>query len=60
MAKVSGATVVLLLVVVPLSMYTCALLVGVQLGRALERRPDGVVSVSFSIRGVRLDLVAKV
>ncbi|XP_039798189.1 jacalin-related lectin 3-like isoform X2 [Panicum virgatum] len=47
--KLSGAAVVLVMVV-PLFMYTGALLVGIQLGRALERRPDGV-SVSFSIRG---------
>jgi len=39
MAKLSRATV-LLLVVVPLCMYTFALLVGVQLGQALERNPD--------------------
>ncbi|KAJ1264623.1 hypothetical protein BS78_08G013800 [Paspalum vaginatum] len=39
--KLSGAAV-LLLVVVPLCIYTCALLVGVHLGRALERRPDSV------------------
>lgn len=47
MAKLSGAAVLLLLLV-PLCMYTCALLVGVQLGRALERRPDGVI-VTLSI-----------
>jgi len=47
--KLSGAAVVLVMVVA-LFMYTGALLVGIQLGRALERRPDGV-SVSFSIRG---------
>ena len=48
--KLSGAAFLLLMVVVPLLMYTGALLTGIQLGRALERRPDGV-SVSFSIRG---------
>ncbi|CAO2140671.1 unnamed protein product [Urochloa humidicola] len=43
--KLSGAAVVLV-IVVPLFMYAGALLIGVQLGRALERNPD-----SFSIRG---------
>ncbi|CAN6325659.1 unnamed protein product [Urochloa humidicola] len=47
--KLSGAAV-LLVIVVPLFMYAGALLIGVQLGRALERNPDSV-SVSFSIRG---------
>ncbi|CAL4995836.1 unnamed protein product [Urochloa decumbens] len=47
--KLSGAAV-LLVIVVPLFMYAGALLIGVQLGRALERSPDSV-SVSFSIRG---------
>ncbi|CAO2147483.1 unnamed protein product [Urochloa humidicola] len=46
--KLSGAAV-LLVIVVPLFMYGGALLIGVQLGRALQRKsPD---SVSFSIRG---------
>jgi hypothetical protein len=60
MAKLSGAAV-LLLVVVPLSMYTYALLVGIQLGRALERGPDNSVgaSVEFTWRGA-LDYVTKV
>ncbi|TVU50655.1 hypothetical protein EJB05_02034, partial [Eragrostis curvula] len=53
MARLSGAAV-LLLVVVPLCMYTCALFVGIQLGQALERRPD-----SISIRGV-VDYFSKV
>jgi len=59
MAKLSGAAV-LLLVVVPLSMYTYALLVGIQLGRALERGPDNSVgaSVEFTWRGA-LDYVTK-
>jgi hypothetical protein len=47
--KLSGAAV-LLIIVVPLFMYTGALLIGIQLGRALERRPDSG-GVSFSIRG---------
>ncbi|XP_062204330.1 mannose/glucose-specific lectin-like [Phragmites australis] len=55
--RLSGAAVLLILVVVPLCMYTCAFLVGMELGRALERRPDSV-SVRFSIRGV-LDYVTK-
>jgi hypothetical protein len=60
MAKLSGAAV-LLLVIVPLSMYTCALLVGIQLGRALERAPDnsGGSGVEFTWRGA-LDYVTKV
>ena len=55
--KLSGAAVVLVMVV-PLFMYTGALLVGIQLGRALERRPDSV-RVSFTIRGA-LGYLAKV
>jgi hypothetical protein len=55
--KLSGAAV-LLIVVVPLFMYTGALLIGIQLGRALERRPDSG-GVSFSIRGA-LAYLAKV
>jgi len=55
--KLSGAAV-LLIVVVPLFMYTGALLIGIQLGRALERRPDSV-RVSFTIRGA-LGYLAKV
>ncbi|CAM0151249.1 unnamed protein product [Urochloa decumbens] len=47
--KLSGAAV-LLVIVVPLFMYAGALLIGIQLGRALERSPDSM-SVSFSIRG---------
>ncbi|CAM0146900.1 unnamed protein product [Urochloa decumbens] len=47
--KLSGAAV-LLVIVVPLFMYGGALLIGIQLGRALERSPDSM-SVSFSIRG---------
>ncbi|CAO2143109.1 unnamed protein product [Urochloa humidicola] len=43
--KLSGVAVVLV-IVVPLFMYAGALLIGVQLGRALERNPDSV-----SIRG---------
>ncbi|CAN6330365.1 unnamed protein product [Urochloa humidicola] len=43
--KLSGAAV-LLVIVVPLFMYAGALLIGVQLGRALERNPDSV-----SVRG---------
>ncbi|KAF8657920.1 hypothetical protein HU200_059730 [Digitaria exilis] len=50
MANLSGAAV-LLLVVVLLCMYTCVLLVGIQLGRAIERRPPDTdsVSLTFSI-----------
>jgi len=55
--KLSGAAL-LLMVVVPLLMYTGALLTGIQLGRALERRPDSV-RVSFTIRGA-LGYLAKV
>ncbi|KAF8706408.1 hypothetical protein HU200_030673 [Digitaria exilis] len=54
--KLSGAAV-LLIVVVPVFMYAGALLIGIQLGRALERRHDSV-TVSFSIRGA-LAYVAK-
>ncbi|XP_066340717.1 uncharacterized protein [Miscanthus floridulus] len=58
MAKLSGAAV-LLLVVVPLSMYTCALLVGIQLVRALERGPgNSGAGVEFTWRGA-LDYVTK-
>ncbi|CAN6373726.1 unnamed protein product [Urochloa humidicola] len=46
MAKLSVGAALLLLVVVPLCMCTGALLVGIQLGRTIERRPDSV-SVSF-------------
>ncbi|CAO2150270.1 unnamed protein product [Urochloa humidicola] len=46
MAKLSVGAALLLLVVVPLCMCTGALLVGINLGRTLERRPDSV-SVSF-------------
>ncbi|KAL6871033.1 hypothetical protein ACP4OV_014881 [Aristida adscensionis] len=57
MARLSVAAV-LLLVAVPLCIYTCALLlVGVELGRAVERRPD-TISLSLSVRGV-LDHVKK-
>ena len=56
--KLSGAAFLLLMVVVPLLMYTGALLTGIQLGRALERRPDSV-RVSFTIRGA-LGYLAKV
>ncbi|KAL6871034.1 hypothetical protein ACP4OV_014882 [Aristida adscensionis] len=56
MARLSVAAV-LLLVAVPLCMYTCALLVGVELGRAVERMPD-TLSLSLSVRGV-LDHVKK-
>ncbi|CAL5098542.1 unnamed protein product [Urochloa decumbens] len=55
--KLSGAAV-LLVIVVPLFMYAGALLIGIQLGRALERSPDSM-SVSFSIRGA-LAYLAKV
>ncbi|CAN6348833.1 unnamed protein product [Urochloa humidicola] len=47
--KLSGAAV-LLVIVVPLFMYAGALLIGIQLGRALESSPRSV-SVSFTIRG---------
>ncbi|RCV36278.1 hypothetical protein SETIT_7G305900v2 [Setaria italica] len=47
--KLSGPAV-LLIIVVPLFVYAGALLIGIQLGRALERSPDSA-SVSFSIRG---------
>ncbi|KAL6640719.1 hypothetical protein ACP70R_021842 [Stipagrostis hirtigluma subsp. patula] len=56
MARLSVAAV-LLMVVVALCMYTCALLVGVELGRAIERRPDSI-DISLSVRGV-LDYVRK-
>ena len=56
--KLSGAAFLLLIIVVPLFMYTGALLTGIQLGRALERRPDSV-RVSFTIRGA-LGYLAKV
>jgi hypothetical protein len=61
MAKLSGAAV-LLLVIVPLSMYTCALLVGIQLGRALERGPDnsGGSGVEFTWRGALDYVITKV
>ncbi|CAO1940498.1 unnamed protein product [Urochloa humidicola] len=48
MTKLSGGAALLLLVVVPLCMCTGALLVGINLGRKLERRPDSV-GVSFSL-----------
>lgn len=57
-AKLSVAAV-LLLVVVPLCMYTCALLVGIQLGRTLERGPDSAGGVGFTWRGA-LHYVTKV
>ncbi|KAL6653483.1 hypothetical protein ACP70R_009061 [Stipagrostis hirtigluma subsp. patula] len=56
MARLSVAAV-LLMVVIPLCMYTCALLVGVELGRAIERRPDSI-NISLSVRGV-LDYIRK-
>ncbi|GJN07125.1 hypothetical protein PR202_ga24924 [Eleusine coracana subsp. coracana] len=49
MARLSGAAVLLILVV-PLFMYTFALFVGIQLGRALERNPDSVNVVS--VKGI--------
>ncbi|GJN28434.1 hypothetical protein PR202_gb16557 [Eleusine coracana subsp. coracana] len=49
MARLSGAAVLLILVV-PLFMYTFALFVGIQLGRAVERNPDSVNVVS--VKGV--------
>ncbi|CAO2145201.1 unnamed protein product [Urochloa humidicola] len=55
MAKLSGGAALLLLVVVPLCMCTGAFLVGINLGRKLERRPD---SVSFSL-GEAFDYVVK-
>ncbi|KAL6597402.1 hypothetical protein ACP70R_046842 [Stipagrostis hirtigluma subsp. patula] len=56
MAKLSVAAV-LLIVAVSLCMYTCALLVGVELGRAIERKPDSI-DISISVGGV-LDYVRK-
>ncbi|GJN28433.1 hypothetical protein PR202_gb16556 [Eleusine coracana subsp. coracana] len=49
MARLSGAAVLLILVV-PLFMYTFALFADIQLGRAVERNPDSVNVVS--IRGI--------
>lgn len=49
MARLSGAAVLLILVV-PLLMYACALFVGIQVGRALERSPDSINVVS--VRGL--------
>jgi hypothetical protein len=58
MAKLSGAEV-LLLVVLPLSMYTCCLLLGIQFGRLMEREADNNGSIEFTWRGA-LDYVTKV
>jgi hypothetical protein len=58
MGKVSGAVVVLL-VILPLSMYTCFLLLGIQFGRLLEREADNSGGVEFTWRGA-LDYVTKV